>query len=294
LRRIILAIFDTNKDNRISKQEFTSKLAPYTKKAPITEEQIESKIIAQKDKKELVEMFNEENRQKMVFEDFKFDASDKDELARREAETIDLINTKKLPDQKINGEIVVHLLNFENLKKVEGKNLCMYRLKRSFFTDAPDAKVDHRKDIVGFMQKNFSWEEQRMNCKIPITDLLNNNLHMQGDTLLLQLFMIDQPRPKTELKAYATFVGELRIRYKHCLDEESKNNWCHLQLAVTDEDNKIQKKSNDILSSQINLEVRYLECGQKNSSFNADGTLKPQKPKYGALQKVEQKHDLTK
>ena len=67
----------------------------------------------------------------------------------------------------------------------------MYRLKRSFFTEAPDAKVDHRKDIVGFMQKNFSWEEQRMNCKIPITDLLNNNLHMQGDTLLLQLFMID-------------------------------------------------------------------------------------------------------
>lgn len=60
-------------------------------------------------------MFNEENRQKMVFEDFKFDASDKDELARREAETIDLINNKKLPDQKINGEIVVHLLNFENL-----------------------------------------------------------------------------------------------------------------------------------------------------------------------------------
>lgn len=38
LRRIILAMFDTNKDNRISKQEFTSKLAPYTKKAPITEE----------------------------------------------------------------------------------------------------------------------------------------------------------------------------------------------------------------------------------------------------------------
>ncbi len=38
LRRIILAMFDTNKDNRISKQEFTSKLSKYTKKAPITTE----------------------------------------------------------------------------------------------------------------------------------------------------------------------------------------------------------------------------------------------------------------
>lgn len=32
LRRIILAIFDQNKDNKISKQEFTSKLQKYTHK----------------------------------------------------------------------------------------------------------------------------------------------------------------------------------------------------------------------------------------------------------------------
>ncbi len=71
-------------------------------------------------------MFNEENRDKKVFEDFAFDASDKDELARREAETIELIKNKTLPETKINGEVVVHLQNFENLQRVEGKDICMY------------------------------------------------------------------------------------------------------------------------------------------------------------------------
>mmetsp|Transcript_4026 Transcript_4026/g.5360 ORF Transcript_4026/g.5360 Transcript_4026/m.5360 type:complete len:109 (-) Transcript_4026:727-1053(-) len=108
----------------------------------------------------------------------------------------------------------------------------MYKLKRTFFTE--QATVDHRKDIVGFMTKNFSWEESRMNCKIPITDLLAQNMHLQGDTLLVQLFMIEEP--KRELLKSATFIGELRIRYKHCFEEANRNNWCHLQLALTDED----------------------------------------------------------
>lgn len=108
-------MFDEDKNNQISKQEFKKKLSKYTTKAPITAEQIGGDIIAQKDKEELVEMFNEENRQKLVFEDFAFDASDKDELARREAETINLIKQGQLPDLKINGDVTVHLRNFENL-----------------------------------------------------------------------------------------------------------------------------------------------------------------------------------
>lgn len=111
-----------------------------------------------------------------MFEDFAFDASDKDELARREAETIALIKEGKLPEQKINGDVCVHLLNFENLPRVEGKPICIYKLKRSFFT--PEATVDHHKDIFGYITKNFSWDESVMNCKIPMADLINLNLHM--------------------------------------------------------------------------------------------------------------------
>lgn len=89
---------------------------------------------------------------------------------------------------------------------------------------------------------------------------------------------------KKECLKTATFVGELRIRYKQCLDEESKNNWCvSADGALTDEEQKVQQRSSEILSCQINLEVRYLECGQKTSAFNADGSLKPKKPKYGTF-----------
>ena len=59
----------------------------------------------------------------------------------------------------------------------------MYLLKRTFFTDR--GTVDHRKDVCGFFTKNFSWEEGRIDGKIPMLDLLNENLHRQGDTLLL-------------------------------------------------------------------------------------------------------------
>ena len=62
LQRIILAMFDQNKDGKISKSEFVGKLKKYTQKAPITAEQIESNIIKEEDKKELVEMYNEEHR----------------------------------------------------------------------------------------------------------------------------------------------------------------------------------------------------------------------------------------
>ena len=36
LKRILLSMFDTNRDGKISKQEFKAKLEKYTKKAPIT------------------------------------------------------------------------------------------------------------------------------------------------------------------------------------------------------------------------------------------------------------------
>ena len=137
-------MFDEDKNNQISKQEFKKKLSKYTTKAPITVEQIGGDIIAQQDKEELVEMFNEENRQKQVFEDFAFDASDKEELARREAETISLIKQGQLPDLKINGDVTVHLRNFENLPQIEGKPVCMYKLKRTYFTE--EATVAPRKD----------------------------------------------------------------------------------------------------------------------------------------------------
>ena len=60
--------------------------------------------------------------------------------------------------------------------RVEGKPVCMYQLRRTFFTDR--GTIEHRKDLRGYLTKNFSWEEGRIDSKIPLTDLLNENLHM--------------------------------------------------------------------------------------------------------------------
>ena len=186
-------------------------------------------------------MYNEEHREKMVFEDFAFDTSDKDELARREAETARLIKEGKLPEQKINGEIVVHMRNFENIMRVDGKPLIMFKAKRSYFKE--DATVAFRTDIYGFIDKKLNWEEGLLNTKINVKDLLNQNLHMQGDTILVQLFCVEEKN--IELRKTATFVGEIRVKYKHCFDEDAKNNWQHQQVEIVDEENKMQKRVGD-------------------------------------------------
>ena len=63
-------------------------------------------------------MYNEEIREKPVFEDFGFSPSDVDELKRREAETIELIKKGELPVEEIKGEIQIKLMEFENLTQV--------------------------------------------------------------------------------------------------------------------------------------------------------------------------------
>ena len=170
-------------------------------------------------------MYNEDIREKQVFEDFGFSPSDMDELKRREAETIELIKKGELPMEEIKGEIQIKLLNFDNLTRVEGKPVVYYKIKRTFFNDENKEApvVQFRKDKPGFMQKNFNWEQGRMDCRVNLNDLMNENLHLQGDTILIELYMIE--RAEVKLRKDATFVGELRFGYKHCFEEENKNQW---------------------------------------------------------------------
>ena len=258
LQRMLYAMFDADKSGTISKTEFKTKLAPYTKKAEITVEQIADTGI--KDKEELVEMYNEDIREKQVFEDFGFSPSDIDELKRREAETIELIKKGELPMEEIKGEIQIKLLNFENLTRVEGKPVVYYKIKRTFFNDENKEApvVQFRKDKPGFMQKNFNWEQRRMDCRVNLNDLMNENLHLQGDTILIELYMIE--RAEVKLRKDATFVGELRFGYKHCFEEENKNQWKWRQVEISDVENKRKGRADELLSGQVNVEVRYQEA----------------------------------
>lgn len=204
-------------------------------------------------------MYNEEIREKAVFEDFGFEPSDLDELKRREAETIELIKNGKLPTEEIKGEIQIKLLNFENLTRVQGKPVVYYKLKRTYFnTEQPDQPVVAHRDVKpGFMQKKFSWETNRMDVRINLNDLMSQNLHLQGDTVLIELYMVEAA--ESQYRKTATFVGEIRFGYKHCFEPDKKNQWHWKQTEITDAENKRKGRKDELLSGQINLEVRYQE-----------------------------------
>ena len=243
LRRIILAIFDKDRDNRVSKQEFNDRLGKYTKKAPITAADIGGDGIAQKDKEELAEMWNEEHREKAVFEDFGFDATDKDELARRENETVELIKAGKLPNEPIKGQIDFKIENCIGMPTVPGKNCCFYKLKRHYFDD--QGVKQKRKDIQGFCAR-YARDENDPNtasirCRIKAHDLLDQNLHACGDTMMLELYLVESMdkgligTPAAQ-KQNLSFVGEAVLRWKQCFGEKNINNWDKLEpIYLSDE-----------------------------------------------------------
>ena len=144
-----MAIFDHNKDGLISKEEFFEKVSKYTQKAPITVDDIEGDIYTKKDKEDLVTMLNEERREKAVFENFAFDEDDKDVMARRKTQIIELIKNKKMPVEKIRGEIIVRLDNFKSLPIIQGKDVMLCRLKQSFFDE--NGQEQQRKAITKFI-----------------------------------------------------------------------------------------------------------------------------------------------
>lgn len=56
----------------------------YVKKKPITTDDLKSNVFTEKEKEELKDMYNEEIREKKVYEDFEFDHDDLKQVQRRE------------------------------------------------------------------------------------------------------------------------------------------------------------------------------------------------------------------
>ena len=124
-------------------------------------------------------MFNEENREKAVFEDFGFDATDADNLAQRENETIELIKAGKLPVREIDGHIDIKLENCIGLPKVPEKDFCFYKLVRHFYDK--DGVKQKRKVLQGFCKK-FKRDENDpktaiIDCRVKADDMFKENLH---------------------------------------------------------------------------------------------------------------------
>jgi len=60
-------------------------------------------------------MVNEDRRVKAVFENFDFDVDNPRELAKREAESLQLIKDGKMPIELMEGELVIKFDGYQNI-----------------------------------------------------------------------------------------------------------------------------------------------------------------------------------
>ena len=88
LLRILLSIFDRNGDQAIQKDEFKELLDKYCTKKAIGVADIQNKVIGTEDAKQLVEMYNEDIRDKQVYENFEFDYENLAAIKQREAQAL--------------------------------------------------------------------------------------------------------------------------------------------------------------------------------------------------------------
>ena len=157
-----------------------------------------------------------------------------------------------------------------------------------------------RKEIQGFC-KNFTRDPADpktaiINCRVKVDDLLKENLHACGDTMMLELYLVEAREKALIATAAArdanlSFVGEAVLRWKHCFEEANVNEWDKLGPVYLGDAQGRMKATTEVLSAQLFIWVRFLDISHPNSAFNADGTKKPPKPRYGEFQREEDKHD---
>ena len=117
------------------------------------------------------------------------------------------------------------------------------------------------------MKRNV-WETQTMDqvITLPLDKMMRSNIHMQGDTILIEFYLAQYANPSSIQTAQ--YVGQFRLRWKHCMEEENKNKRNSEEIQLTDQE--FQPKA-----GKVGVAVRYYEAGHPESRFNADGSKKP-------------------
>ena len=139
-------------------------------------------------------------------------------------------------------------------------------------------------------------KKAEINCRVKVDDLLKENLHACGDTMMLEFYLVERTdkeliKTSAAQKANLSFVGEAVLKWKQCFEEAKVNNWDELGPVYLSDGQSRLKDTSEMLSGQIFIWIRFLDISHPNSAFNADGTKKAKKPRYGEFQRVEEKHD---
>ena len=192
--------------------EFKSVLEKYLIKAPIDAQQIKSNVINETDAKELADMYNEENRAKAVWEDVDFDYTDLAVIRKREEQALELIKSGYMPEELIQGEITLSIVNSKNLPKNLATPNLYVKLKRVSYNEVgtrakqnPLVKICNRYDP----------DTGAIDQKIPILTLLGKCKNRQADTMTLEFYFKADATPND---TDAVFFGECFVPFKQCFE----------------------------------------------------------------------------
>ena len=131
-------MFDVDGDNQISLIEFEKQMSKYLDtgkvKVPQTIAEIDSKIISDEMKKELVLEMQAEVKKTVDFESFSLKPLGADDLKKKEALILEALRKGQLPEEKISGEVKIQFDEGTNLMSIVGKAIPLIGITITSYT----------------------------------------------------------------------------------------------------------------------------------------------------------------
>lgn len=138
MQRNLLKMFDVDGDNQISLIEFEKQMSKYLDtgkvKVPQTIADIDSKIISDEIKKELVLEMQAEVKKTVDFESFSLKPLGADDLKKKEALILEALRKGQLPEEKISGEVKIQFDEGTNLMSIVGKAIPLIGITITSYT----------------------------------------------------------------------------------------------------------------------------------------------------------------
>ena len=187
-----------------------------------------------------------------------------------------------MPVEIIRGEISLLIRNSQGLLNVPDKPYLYVKLKRVNYED--DGSRKKLPPLVKICSR-FARESGDIDQRIPITQFNGLDKNRQADTMTLEFYMKPDEQPSD---AGASFIGECFVPFKKCFVQNNLNNWIDYQMFLSDETGK----ASQLVSGQVNISVRFIQFGHKDSQFNEDGTKKEKKATASQFVKIREEEKV--
>ena len=258
----ILHLFDTNGDNSISLDEFEQQMSKYMGGGRIEIPQtIDSKVIPEQMKKELIEELKQEQKKVVKFEEFGLKPMEADEMRKKELMIIEAIKKGEMPTETIHGEIKLQFDEGVNLITVPGKPIPYISMTMVYY--GQDGQKNEQK-LNSNLCLAFN-EANNFNTAVRIP-MINKDKNKIADAIQVQYYV--QSDATTVTPATATFIGECYLPWKQILANNSE--WLQQRVALTDPSGLCPQK----VQGMVKIFAKWIPIGGGDSKFDLDGNKK--------------------